>query len=301
MLAACLPSPASAADTFVLGDRVVNRIGYGAMQLAGPGVMGPPADPDEAVAVLRRAVELGVNHIDTSDFYGPFLVNELIARALRPYPDDLVLVTKVGARRDAQGNWPHALSEDDLRLAVDENLEHLQVDVLEVVNLRVGGVLGPGDGSIAAPFSVLAALQQEGKTRHLGVSNVTATQLAEAQGIAPVVCVQNNFNISNRGDGDLVDLCAGQGIAHVPFFPLGGFSPIRDGVLSSVAQRLGADPTQVALAWLLHRSPALLAVPGTKSRGAPGEQHRGGRAGPGRRDDARARRRRVGTAGMIRG
>jgi len=235
-------SPASAAGTFVLADRVVNRIGYGAMQLAGPGVMGPPADPDEAVAVLRRAVELGVNHIDTSDFYGPFRVNELIAQALHPYPDDL-------------------------RLAVDENLEHLQVDVLEVVNLHVGGVMGPGGGSIAKPFSVLAALQQEGKISHLGVSNVTATQLAEAQGISPVVCVQNNFNISNRGDGDLVDLCAGQGIAYVPFFPLGGFSPIHDDVLSSVAQRLGAHPTQLALAWLLHRAPALLAVPGTTSRG----------------------------------
>jgi len=258
---------ASTAGTFILGDKSVNRIGYGAMQLAGPQVMGPPADPDEAVAVLRRAVELGVNHIDTSDYYGPYVVNELLAQALHPYPDDLVLVTKVGAFRDAEGNWPAALSEPDLRKAVEENLEHLQVDVLEVVNLRVGGFGEPTPGSLAAPFSVLAALQQDGKIRHLGVSNVNAEQLAEAQSIAPVVCVQNNFNISNQVDAAMVDSCAEQGIAYVPFFPLGGFSPVSDSVLTSVGERLGAGPTQIALAWLLQRSPALLAVPGTKSRG----------------------------------
>lgn len=257
---------AAASGSFVLGDLPVNRIGYGAMQLAGPHVMGPPADPDEAVAVLRRAIELGVNHIDTSDYYGPFVVNELIAQALHPYPDDLVIVTKVGARRDAAGNWPTALAPADLRLAIDENLAHLQVDVIDVVNLRVGGFASPTEGSLAEPFTVLAELQAEGKIRHLGLSNVNADQLAEAQSIAPVVCIQNNFNITNRGDAAMVDLCAQQGIAYVPFFPLGGFSPISDGVLTSVGQRLGASPTQVALAWLLHRSPTILAVPGTKSR-----------------------------------
>ncbi len=253
--------------TGTLGDLTVHRLGYGAMQLAGPGVFGPPADPVEARAVLRRAVELGVDHIDTSDFYGPFLVNELLRDTLRPYPDELVLVTKVGARRDAKGNWPHALSEADLRLAVDENLEHLGVDVLDVVNLRVGATEGPTPGSLAEPFGVLVDLQRAGKIRHLGVSNVSADQLAEAQAIAPVVCVQNNFNVAHRGDAALVDSCAEQGIAYVPFFPLGGFSPVRGDPLTKVAERHGVSTSQIALAWLLQRSPTLLLVPGTRSRG----------------------------------
>jgi pyridoxine 4-dehydrogenase len=250
---------------FALGDLTVHRIGYGAMQLAGPHVMGPPADRDAAVAVLRRAVELGVNHIDTSDYYGPYVVNEIIREALHPYPDDLVIVTKVGARRTPEGEWPEALEPDDLRRAVEENLKHLGVDVMDVVNLRMPGFAEPVERSLAEPFEALAELQQEGLIRHLGVSNVTTQMLAEAQAIARVVCVQNHYNLVHRHDDPLVDALAREGIAYVPFFPLGGFSPIQSAALETVARRLETTPMEVALAWLLARSPNLVLIPGTSS------------------------------------
>ncbi|KAA2264871.1 oxidoreductase [Solihabitans fulvus] len=257
---------ATAAGNWNLGgDLPVTRMGYGAMQLAGPGVFGPPADRDQALAVLRRAVELGVNHIDTSDFYGPYVVNELIREALHPYADDLVLVTKVGARRDDQAAWLPALAPDELRGAVHDNLGRLGVDRLDLVNLRVGGVHGPEETDIEEPYTVLAELQQQGLIRHLGVSNVTSAQLAQAQGIAPVGCVQNLFNIANQQDSEMVDECAAKGVAYVSFFPLGGFAPIHHDRLGGVAARHGVTERQVALAWLLARSPAMLLIPGTSS------------------------------------
>ena len=246
-------------------DLTVTRIGYGAMQLAGPHVFGPPADREAAVAVLREAIELGITHIDTSDFYGPHLTNEIIREALHPYPDELRIVTKVGALRDAEGGWPTALAPEQLRGAVQDNLRNLGLDALDVVNLRVGGFDRPAPGSIAKPFAVLAQLQQEGLVKHLGVSNVTAEQVTEAQSIAPVVCVQNFFNLAHRIDDELVDSLAAQGIAYVPYFPLGGFTPLQSGALDTVAARLQAPRMAVALAWLLQRSPNILLIPGTSS------------------------------------
>ena len=254
--------------TFDMADLTVTRMGYGAMRLAGPGVFGPPADRDAAVAVLREAVALGITHIDTADFYGPHVTNQLIRRALSPYPDDLHIVTKVGAVRDAKGGWPRALAPDQLRRQVEDNLRTLGLDALDVVNLRVGGGddnHSPEPGSIAEPFGVLAGLRQEGLIRHLGISTVNAEQVAEAQSIAPVVCVQNHYNIANRADDTLVDSLAAQGIAYVPYFPLGGFSPLRSAQLAAVAGRLGATPMAVALAWLLRRAPNILLIPGTSS------------------------------------
>ncbi|MCW2741426.1 MAG: aldo/keto reductase, NAD(P)-binding [Blastococcus sp.] len=250
---------------FALGDLTVNRVGYGAMQLAGPHVMGPPADREGAVAVLRRAVELGVDHIDTSDYYGPHVTNEIIREALHPYPDELVIVTKVGARRTPQGEWPEALSAQELRQAVHENLDHLGVDVLDVVNLRLPGFAEPVERSLAEPFEALAQLQQDGLIRHLGVSNVTTQMIAEARSIAPVVCVQNHYNLVHRDDDPLVDALARDGVAYVPFFPLGGFTPIQSAALDTVARRLETTPMEVAIAWLLARSPNLVLIPGTKS------------------------------------
>ncbi len=246
-------------------DLTVTRMGYGAMQLAGPHVFGPPADRDAAVAVLRAAVELGITHIDTSDYYGPYVTNEIIREALHPYPDELRLVTKVGALRDAEGGWPQARSPEQLRRAVHDNLSHLGLDVLDVVNLRVGGFDRPEPGSIAEPFAALAQLREEGLIRHLGLSTVSAEQLAEAQAIAPVVCVQNFYNIAHREDDDLIDLLARQGIAYVPYFPLGGFTRLQSGTLEEVAARLQATPLAVALAWLLQRSQNILLIPGTSS------------------------------------
>jgi pyridoxine 4-dehydrogenase len=246
-------------------DLTLSRMGYGAMQLAGPGVFGPPADRDEAIAVLREAVELGVRHIDTSDYYGPFVVNELIKEALHPYPEDLRIVTKVGARRPADGSWLQVLDPDDLVRAVHENIEHLGVDALDVVNLRVGGIDAPTDEPLSAPFSALAELQQQGLIRHLGVSTVTSAQLTEAQAIAPVVTVQNLYNVAHRHDDALVDRCAGEHIAFTPFFPLGGFTPLQSETLAAVATELDASPQQVALAWLLQRSPTIVVIPGTSS------------------------------------
>jgi aryl-alcohol dehydrogenase-like predicted oxidoreductase len=247
------------------GDLDLTRFGYGAMQLAGPGVFGPPADRDGAIAVLRAAVEAGITHIDTAEFYGPHVTNELIREALAPYPDTLHIVTKVGAERDAEGNWPHARSPQQLHDQVHQNLRSLGVDALDVVNLRVGGFDRPEPGSIAEQFGTLADLQREGLIRHLGLSTVSAEQLAEAQAIAPVVTVQNFYNIANREDDALVDRTAREGIAYVPYFPLGGFTPLQSGTLASVAERLGATPLAVALAWLLHRSPNILLIPGTSS------------------------------------
>jgi aryl-alcohol dehydrogenase-like predicted oxidoreductase len=246
-------------------DLTVTRMGYGAMQLAGPHVFGPPADRDAAVAVLREAIELGITHIDTSDYYGPHVTNQIIKEALHPYPEELHIVTKVGALRDAEGGWPQALAPEQLRQAVYDNLNNLGLDVLDVVNLRVGDIDGPTPGSITEPFTVLAQLQQEGLIKHLGVSNVTAEQVAEAQAIAQVVCVQNFYNVAHRVDDDLVDSLAVQGIAYVPYFPLGGFSPLQSDTLESVATRLEATPMAVALAWLLQRSPNILLIPGTSS------------------------------------
>src|SRR3954465_2383502 len=250
---------------FALGDRSVNRLGYGAMQLAGPHVMGPPADRDAAIAVLRRAVELGVDHIDTSDYYGPYVTNEIIREALHPYPEDLVIVTKVGARRTPDGQWPEALAPDELRQAVHDNLAHLGRDTLEVVNLRLPGLAEPGEGPLAEPFEALAELQQEGLISHLGVSNVTTQQYAEAQGIARVGCVQNHYNLVHRADDPLIDALAREGIPYVPFFPLGGFTPLQSAALETVARRLETTPMQIALTWLLARSPNLLLIPGTSS------------------------------------
>jgi aryl-alcohol dehydrogenase-like predicted oxidoreductase len=252
--------------TFQLADDLIlTRVGYGAMQLAGPHVFGPPEDHDGAIAVLREVVELGITHIDTSDFYGPHITNQLIKEALHPYPEQLRIVTKVGSRRDEKGNWPRALAPDELRQAVHDNLTNLGLATLDVVNLRVGGLDAPEPGSIAEPFSVLAEMQQEGLIKHLGVSTVSAAQIAEAQSIAPIVCVQNFYNIAHRQDDSLIDSLAEQGIAYVPYFPLGGFSPLQSDTLSSVAGRLGAIPMAVALAWLLQRSPNVLLIPGTSS------------------------------------
>ena len=251
--------------TFTMGDLTVTRMGYGAMQLAGPGVFGPPADRDAAVAVLREAVELGITHIDTSGYYGPRVTNQIIREALYPYPEDLRIVTKVGAERDANGGWPEAQAPGQLRAQVEENLRDLGLDAMDVVNLRNPGQRGPQPGSIAGPFTALAELRQEGLIRHLGLSNVTAGQVTEAQSIAPVACVQNHYNLANRGDDDLIGFLAAQGIAYVPFFPLGGFHPLQSGTLDAVAERLGAARMTVALAWLLHRSPNILLIPGTSS------------------------------------
>ncbi len=252
--------------TFPNTSLTVHRIGYGAMQLAGPGVWGPPKDPDEAVAVLREAIAAGVNHIDTADFYGPHATNQLIRQALSPYPAGLVIVTKLGARRPPDKSWQPATSGAELTEGVRENLRNLGLDVLDIVNYRaMGSVHGPKEGSIAEPVTALADLQRAGLIRHIGLSNVTATQVAEAQAITDIVCVQNNYNLAQREDDNLIDALARQGIAFVPFFPLGGFSPLQSSTLASVASRLGATPMQVALAWLLHRSPNILLIPGTSS------------------------------------
>ena len=259
-------SPIEQSGTFALGDFTVKRLGYGAMQLAGPGVFGPPKDHNAALAVLREAIELGVDHIDTSDFYGPHVTNQLIKEALAPYPDDLVIVTKIGATRGADKSWNPAYSPEALTAAVHDNLANLGRDVLDVVNLRIMfDVHGPAEGSIEAPLTALAGLQQQGLVRHIGLSNVTPAQIAEGQKIAPIVCVQNQYNLAHRDDDALIDDLAARGIAYVPFFPLGGFSPLQSSTLSDVAAGLGATPMQVALAWLLHRSPNILLIPGTSS------------------------------------
>ncbi|QBQ10118.1 MULTISPECIES: aldo/keto reductase family oxidoreductase [unclassified Pseudomonas] len=253
-------------STFNLGDRTVNRIGYGAMQLAGPGVFGPPKDRDAALAVLREAVACGVNHIDTSDFYGPHVTNQIIREALHPYKDDLTIVTKVGARRGDDGAWFNASSKAELTQAVHDNLRNLGLDVLDVVNVRaMHGVMGTAEGSIEEPLSAIAELQQQGLIRHIGISNVTPTQVAEARKIVRFVCVQNLYNIAHQHDNAMLDELVRDGIAYVPFFPLGGFSPVQSAVLSNVAQRLGVTPMQLALAWLLRRSPNILLIPGTSS------------------------------------
>ncbi|AUO22369.1 aldo/keto reductase family oxidoreductase [Pseudomonas sp. NPDC087814] len=253
-------------STFNLGDRTVNRIGYGAMQLAGPGVFGPPKDRDAALALLREAVACGVNHIDTSDFYGPHVTNQIIREALHPYKDDLTIVTKVGARRGDDGAWFNASSKAELTQAVHDNLRNLGLDVLDVVNVRaMHGVMGTAEGSIEEPLSAIAELQQQGLIRHIGISNVTPTQVAEARKIVRFVCVQNLYNIAHQHDNAMLDELARDGIAYVPFFPLGGFSPVQSAVLSNVAQRLGVTPMQLALAWLLRRSPNILLIPGTSS------------------------------------
>jgi aryl-alcohol dehydrogenase-like predicted oxidoreductase len=252
--------------TFTMGgDLNVTRVGYGAMQLAGPHVFGPPSDRDAAIAVLREVIDLGIRHIDTSDYYGPYVTNEIIKEALYPYPDSLHIVTKVGAFRDAEGGWPSALTPDDLRRGVEDNLKRLDLDVIDVVNLRVGGFADPDTTTIAEPFSALAKLREEGLIKHLGVSTMSPQQIAEAQSIAPVVCVQNFYNIAHRDDDALIDSLAVQGIAYVPYFPLGGFSPLQSEELNTVAMRLGATPMGVALAWLLQRSPNILLIPGTSS------------------------------------
>lgn len=244
----------------------VKRLGYGAMQLAGPGVYGPPRDVEGALSVLREAIGAGVNHIDTSDFYGPHVTNEIIRRALHPYPKDLVIVTKIGARRPADKSWQRAISAQDLTDAVHDNLRNLGLEALDIVNYRMMGAgHGLEEGSLGEQVSVLAQLQKQGLIRHIGLSNVTATQVAEAQAIVPIVCVQNNYNLAHREDDALIDLLARQGIPYVPYFPLGGFSPLQSSTLSSVAERLSATPMQVALAWLLHRSPNILLIPGTSS------------------------------------
>lgn len=250
---------------FHAGDLALTRVGYGAMQLAGPGVFGPPADRDEALAVLRAAVDAGITHIDTAEFYGPHVTNELIREALAPYPDDFHIVTKVGAERDAEGNWPHARTPQQLRDQVHQNLRSLGLEALDVVNLRVGGFDRPEPGSLAEQFGALADLQRQGLIRHLGLSTVSAEQLAEAQAIAPVVTVQNFYNIANRHDDALLEQTAREGIAYVPYFPLGGFTPLQSGELAAVARRLEATPLAVALAWLLQRSPNVLLIPGTSS------------------------------------
>lgn len=254
------------AGTFTLGSHTVKRLGYGAMQLAGPGVFGPPKDHDAAVAVLREAVAQGIDHIDTSDFYGPHVTNRLIREALAPYPKDLVIVTKIGARRGADGSWLPAFSAEALTQAVHDNLRNLGLEVIDVVNLRIMfDTHGPAEGSIEAPLTVLAELQRQGLVRHIGLSNVTSTQVKEGRRISEIVCVQNQYNLAHRGDDALIDDLARDGIAYVPFFPLGGFNPLQSSTLSDVAQRLGATPMQVALAWLLRRAPNILLIPGTSS------------------------------------
>jgi aryl-alcohol dehydrogenase-like predicted oxidoreductase len=257
----------TSAGTYELGDRTVKRMGYGAMQLAGPGVFGPPKDRGECVAVLREAIEAGVDHIDTSDFYGPFVVNQIIREALHPYPDNLVIVTKVGGKRGDDASWNPALSPPELVSAVHDNLRNLGVDALDVVNLRwMGDGFRPNEASIAPQFEALAELQTKGLIRQLGLSNASLAQVREARTIAPVVCVQNMYNAVHRGDDALVNVLEELGIAYVPFFPLGGFSPLQSAALSEVAADLGATSMQVALAWLLHRAPNVLLIPGTSSR-----------------------------------
>lgn len=260
-----LTQPRSLGGSYLVGDFHLTRVGYGAMQLAGPGVFGPPKDREAAIAVLREAVDSGINHIDTADFYGPYVTNELIREALAPYPDDLHIVTKVGALRDENGGWPHARTPAELREAVHDNLRRLDLEAMDVVNLRIGGFSDPEPGSLAEQFETLAELQQQGLIRHLGLSTVNADQVAEAQSIAPVVCVQNMYNIAQRGDDDLIDSLASQGIAYVPYFPLGGFTPLQSDALGKVASDVGATPMTVALAWLLQRSANLLLIPGTGS------------------------------------
>ena len=256
------------AGTFTLGDLTVNRLGYGAMQLAGPGVFGPPKDHDAALAVLREAVASGVNHIDTSDFYGPHVTNHLIRQALHPYPDNLVIVTKIGARRGADKSWNPAFSAEDLTNAVHDNLRHLGVDILDVVNLRLMfSHHGPAEGSIEAPLTVLADLQRQGLVRHIGLSNATSAQVAQGRAITDIVCVQNQYNLVHREDDAMIDELAAAGTAYVPFFPLGGFTPLQSTALSDVARGLDATPMQVALAWLLQRAPNILLIPGTSSVG----------------------------------
>jgi len=253
--------------TFPGTSMTVSRMGYGAMQLAGPQVWGPPRDVDVAIAVLREAVEAGVNHIDTSDFYGPHVTNQIIKQALHPYPDGMVIVTKVGARREADKSWVHALSRQELIAGVQDNLRNLGLDKLDIVNLRVGGVMGPSEGSIEEPLTVLAELQQQGLIGHLGLSNVSPKQFAEAGRIAKIVCVQNLYNVAHRNDDGFIGDLAGQGIAYVPFFPLGGFTPLQSSVLDTAAVSLRVTPMQLALAWLLQRSPNILLIPGTSSTG----------------------------------
>ena len=256
------------AGTYSLGARRVKRLGYGAMQLAGPGVFGPPKDRNAALAVLREAVAGGVDHIDTSDFYGPHVTNQIIREALHPYRDDLTIVTKIGAKRGADGSWIPAFSPEELTQAVHDNLRNLGLEVLDVVNLRaMFDVHGPAEGSIAPMLTVLADLQRQGLVRHIGLSNVTPTQVAEGRGICDIVCVQNLYNVAHRADDAMIDQLARDGIAYVPFFPLGGFSPLQSSSLDAVAKRLGATPMQVALAWLLRRSPNILLIPGTSSVG----------------------------------
>ncbi|HEX5460526.1 MAG TPA: aldo/keto reductase family oxidoreductase [Steroidobacteraceae bacterium] len=252
--------------TYRLGNRIVKRLGYGAMQLAGPGVFGPPRDPEGALAVLREALARGVNHIDTSDFYGPHVTNQLIRKALHPYRDDLVIVTKVGARRGADASWLPATSAQELTQAVQDNLRNLGLDVLEVVNFRnTGAIHGPAEGSIEAPVSTLAELQRRGLVRHIGLSNVTPTQIDEGRRICDIVCVQNHYNLAHRADDALIDDLARKGVAYVPFFPLGGFNPLQSSILTEVARGIGATPMQVALAWLLRRAANILLIPGTSS------------------------------------
>ena len=251
--------------TFALGDRTVKRLGYGAMQLAGPGVVGPPNDRDAALAVLREAVAAGVNHIDTSDFYGPHVTNQLIREALHPYPAGLVIVTKVGARRGADKSWIPALSRLELIDGIHDNLKNLNLDILDVVNLRVGGIAEPSEGSIEEPLTVLTELKRQGLIRHIGLSNITAKQLAQAQSITEIVCIQNFYNVAHRNDDAFIDDLAEQGVAYVPFFPLGGFTPLQSSLLDAVAAKLQATPMQVALAWLLRRAPNILLIPGTSS------------------------------------
>lgn len=252
--------------TFTMGDRPVHRLGYGAMQLAGPHVFGPPKDREAALRVLREAIELGVDHLDTSDFYGPHITNQLIREALHPYRDDLTLVTKVGARRDDAGGWLPAMSADALTQAVHDNLRNLGLDVLDVVNLRsMFSMAGPAEGSIEAPLTALAELQQRGLIRHIGLSNVTTAQVEEGRKLCAITCVQNHYNLVHRDDDALIDALAEEGIAYVPFFPLGGFTPLQSTALSAIANQLDATPMQVALAWLLQRSPNILLIPGTSS------------------------------------
>jgi aryl-alcohol dehydrogenase-like predicted oxidoreductase len=259
-------SSVSKAGNFLLGDRLVNRMGYGSMQLAGPGAFGPPKDPEAAIALLREALASGVNHIDTSDYYGPYLTNRLIREALHPYAEDLTIVTKVGAVRGSDGSWNPALSPAELTKAVHDNLLNLNLDVLDVVNFRAwGNNLSPSEESIEESFTTLAELQAQGLIRYLGVSNVTASQIKQAQGIANIVCVQNHYNLSHRTDETLISELGQQGIAYVPFFPLGGFTPLQSQVLSNVATRMEASPLCVALAWLLQRAPNILLIPGTSS------------------------------------
>jgi pyridoxine 4-dehydrogenase len=258
----------SNAGTFKLGDRIVKRMGYGAMQLAGKGVFGPPKDPAAAIAVLREATASGVNHIDTSDYYGPYVTNQLIREALHPYPDDLVIVTKIGARRGEDASWIPAMAPAELESAVHDNLRRLGLDALEVVNLRImGTVHGPAEGSIEAPLKVVAELQRQGLVRHIGLSNVTPTQVAEGRRICDIVCVQNMYNVAHREDDALIDQLARDGIAYAPFFPLGGFTPLQSTSLNEVAKRLDVTPMQAALAWLLRRAPNILLIPGTSSVG----------------------------------